>query len=470
MNRKVKAEFSEKLKPYIGSLKPIQVNLKEHKSLLLLITTGFLLYIAFVIFVVISRLNRSTLVFEVLYFVPFITYCLVIFTIKKYRLYDSYNFLKVIFIFVVLFQLLILSTAISLSDDIYRFYMEGKAIISGINPYSTPIEDFPAYLKDDFSDKVNNADITSPYPPFALLIFAFIYLIGQDPIIFRLTFSISFLISILVCDRLIPYDEKWKLVIYSWNPLIHIEIANGSHFESIIILVVILSILSIHSNHSTTAGTLFLFASLLKYYPFFLVLLYWNKLDKKGKMICILGFSLYLIYILVDPEVISGVISYANDFYFNAFFLWVLSELTQNFNLAKVILGIIFITILVVLLMKSDRTLSEASRNASIILGLLILFQPSFHPWYFLWLFPFILINRKTPYSWILLSGFLILSYHVYITYDVTQEWNELILIRLLEFIPFFLLLLIQYRRNLTQMIKDLRYKKNKEEIIEQLI
>jgi hypothetical protein len=387
--------------------------------------------------------------------------------LKKYSSYDFHNYLKIIIIFACLFQLLILTTTISLSDDIYRFYIEGKAIISGINPYSTPVENFPAYLQDSFSDKVNNSNITSPYPPFALLIFAFLYLVGQDPIFFRLTFSVSFLISILVCDRLIPYNEKWKLVIYSWNPLVHIEIANGSHFESIVVLIIMLAVLSIHSNHSTTAGALFLFASLLKYYPIFLILLFWKHLEKRGRMICLVGLSLYSIYILLDSQVISGLIKYANDFYFNAFILWIFSELTQNLDLAKVILGIIFITVFVVLMVKSDGTVSNTSRNASIVIGLFVLFQPSFHPWYFLWLFPFILINKEIPYSWILLSGTLILSYHVYIAYDRTQEWNELVLFRLLEFIPFFLLLLIQYHKKILEVLEKWRYEKDEVEITE---
>ncbi len=169
---------------------------------------------------------------------------------------------------------------------------------------------------------------------------------------------------------------------------------------------------------------------------------------------------MYLIYVLLDPEVISGLINYTNDFYFNAFILWIFSELILNFTLAKVILGIIFITIFVVLIKKYNRNLSDTSRNASIVLRLLILFQLSFYPWYFLWLFPFILTNKITPHSWIFLSSSLVLSYHVCITYDVTQEWNELGLFRILEFIPFFLLLIIQHRRNLTQVIYNLRCKK----------
>ncbi|MHA2347600.1 MAG: hypothetical protein ACXACP_12845, partial [Candidatus Hodarchaeales archaeon] len=84
------------------------------------------------------------------------------------------------------------------------------------------------------------------------------------------------------------------------------------------------------------------------------------------------------------------------------------------------------------------------------ILGALIILQPTFHPWYLLWLFPFILMDtERIKWSWILLTGLVILSYNVYILYDTVGIWKESVIIRLIEYLPFYGLFIYETRKTL---------------------
>ncbi len=414
---------------------------------------GCLLLLSMYIFIVITKLNRSNFNLEIFFYFPFFIYCLIIIIVQKIDMKQMRFFFLTTIVFSVLFQLIILTTEVSLSDDLYRFYMEGKAIVNGVNPYIIPINQFPLNLRDSFYYKVDNANVPSPYPPLALVAFAILYLMGHNPFVFRLFFSIGFIISIILSHKILSESNRWKLLIYAWNPLFNIEIANGSHFDSIIVLLLVLGIWALNSKQFAAAGGFFLIAFLFKYYPIVLVIIYWKQLGRKGLGVFVSGFVLYCIFLFFLPQAILGVQIYYQEFYFNASILWFLNNLIQDFILSKIILGIVFLVILSILVIRTDNESDTSARNALLIIGLFLMLQPSFHPWYMFWLFPFLLLDRNTNSSWILLSGLLILSYQVYIIYDISHLWIESDFIRLLEFIPFYTLLFYENRKALSDYI-----------------
>jgi len=287
--------------------------------------------------------------------------------------------MPLILFFAALFQILILFTEISLSDDVYRFYLEGKAIIYGINPYFTSIDKFPPTLFDEYLTKVNNPHVTSPYPPFALIIFSVLYYIFPHPFTYQICFSIGFLASIVVCSKLLPVENKWKLIIYAWNPLLHLETANGAHFDSLVVLFVMLAIWGVYLERFATAGGFFLLAFLLKYYPLFFVVVYWKHLGKRGLSIFLSGLVLYGIYVSFVPQALLGILTYTETWYFNASVFWVLVQLIPNFFLAKIVLGGLFILILIRLALGSNKAAEPSPAIALMVIGLFLLFLPVFH-------------------------------------------------------------------------------------------
>lgn len=406
-----------------------------------------------------TKLDRSNPNFILGFFIPFSSFLLSVFLIRhSYNVNKKPNyFLLIIFIFATIFQIVILLTKVTLSDDIYRFFEEGKAIVHGINPYITPIEDFPSYLKDPYIDHVNNANVTSPYPPFALILFAILYFIYPDPIIYRLCFSFGFLISILFFNKIIPYKNKWKLIIYAWNPLLHLETANGSHFDALVVLLVIIAIWALSSERPALAGGFFLLSFLLKYYPLFLVVIYWKHLKRSGLTIFLCGLAVYGLLIVTEPQLIGGVLIFSQSWYFNASIFWLLVQFVQNFLISKFILGIFFILILSKQALLPNNEPEPSPVKALIIIGLFLLVSPTFHPWYIFWIFPFVLLDNKFNFSWILLTGLLVFSYHVYITYDIIRKWVESDIIRVVEYIPFYLVLILENRGSIREFFQKLQ-------------
>ncbi|MHA1967678.1 MAG: glycosyltransferase 87 family protein [Candidatus Hodarchaeales archaeon] len=406
---------------------------------LILILTGFILLISFQILIVSTNLVRSSLFFEFLFFLPFFSYLGAIFLIKKRNNSELRNNQSlIIVVFAVFYQIILLLTNVTLSDDLFRFYYEAKAIVNGINPYYTSIDSFPIALRDQFFDNVNNPDVTSPYPPFALLIFTALYLVLKDPLIYRLIFSMSFITSIIVIYRIIPIKDRWKLIIYAWNPLLHLETANGSHFDPLVVLIVLLAIWALKSDKPVLAGFLFLLAFLTKFYPILLLSAFYKQLGKRGLIVFFIGFSAYVSLILLNLIGIQGLLTYVDEWYFNASMFWLLFELTKDFILSKIIVGGVFLSILFIVTLKSQNDLNTSYRHAFIIIGSLLLLQPVFHPWYIFWLFPFLLLEEKMKLSWIILSGTLIFSYHVYRLFDSLGIWVESNLFRVIEYLPFY--------------------------------
>ncbi|MFX0141740.1 MAG: glycosyltransferase family 87 protein [Candidatus Hodarchaeota archaeon] len=420
----------------------------------LLLIAGSMLLLSLELFIILSKLDRSTIIFELLFFLPFIAYILSIILLKRYYIFQKQLFFPIILGFAIIYQIIILMTEISLSDDVYRFLGEGKAIINGINPYSTPISEYPKEIL--YFEQGNNLDLTSPYPPFALLLFASLCFISTDIFIYRLFFSICFIVSIIILYKLILVEDKWKVIIYAWNPLLHIETANGSHYDSVVLLFVMLAVFYLKTKRPTLAGISLFLAFLLKYYPIFLVVVYWRLLGKRGLIIFFSGFFLYCGFIIIYPTATDGIMTYANEWYFNASIFWVIFELLQIFELSKHIVAGIFVLILIFLFLQV-RNESEFSPTAGLtIIGAFLLLQPTFHPWYIFWIFPFVLMEKRINFSWILLSGTLIFSYYVYIAFDTTQVWKESDFIRLIEFIPFYLCLLLERGEFVFSKIRNL--------------
>jgi len=429
-----------------------RLNFQEN---ILLLLGGGLLLISFFLLVSTTGLNRSTQKFEYWFFLPFLTYLIIIASTKYFRLDKKRYYLQIIVFFTISIQLLILSTEVTLSDDIYRFILEGKMILEGLNPYKISLNEVPSSFTSEFLPLVNNGHITSPYPPLVVFLFTILVWIWEDPLLFRLVFSSSFILSIVLLDKLLIVDHRWKLVIFAWNPLFHLETGNGSHFEAVIVLFIIIALLNLERNKKVFASVMLLATFLVKYYSILIILIFWKHLGKKGQTIISIGMLGYVAWIFLDFSLISGLLKYVNEWYFNASIIWILTELTSSLFLAKIITGTVFIIIFVIIVKKANKYDNIPYNFTGFIIGLFLLFQPTFHPWYIFWLFPFILMEKDTvPWSWILLSGLIIFSYNVYVQFDTLNVWKESILVRIIEYLPFYSIYLYEKRFFLFEQIR----------------
>jgi hypothetical protein len=141
--------------------------------------------------------------------------------------------LSLIWAFAISFRILFLLTEQSLSDDIYRFIWDGNLLRQGVNPYafavnSPQLDTFEIPLRA----LVNHDWMASPYLPAAQLLFLLVSGIAPESV---LSFQISTVILDLGIGWLV-FDSLKRLsinpagvLIYLWNPLIISEFANGAH-------------------------------------------------------------------------------------------------------------------------------------------------------------------------------------------------------------------------------------------------
>ncbi|MFW9854985.1 MAG: hypothetical protein ACFFFG_07980 [Candidatus Thorarchaeota archaeon] len=424
---------------------------------------GIILVLALEILILTTFLKRSSWNFIIGFFIPFSVYCVIAVVIRRYQnlLVKKRYFTVILMIVASIIQIRLLFTNATLSDDIYRFFMEGMALVNGINPYSTPPSDFPSSLQPPFQFLVNNPDVTSPYPPLTLLVFAVLYMASlvASPVIFRVFFSFMYLATIPLMAHLLSIFDKpsWRIILYAWNPLLHLETGNGSHFDPLVVFVVMCAIYALNRENHSLGGTALLMATLLKYYPIFLIGVYWRQLGRNGRVIVLLGLFVYSLSILLTPSIISGLLIYADRWYFNASVMWALVESTGTFFGAKVVVGAIFLGIYLIIILKSEHSPHILNPVSGLfVLASFLLLQPVFHPWYLFWIFPFVLLVEPLDYSWILLTGTIILSYHVYINFDAIGVWYESDIVRIIEFLPFYAGILYIYREKLKNIYRTL--------------
>jgi hypothetical protein len=104
---------------------------------------------------------------------------------------------------------------------------------------------------------------------------------------------------------------------------------------------------------------------------------------------------------------------------------------------------------------KSDEQEKSIYYVGFVVLGNILLLTPTLHPWYLCWMVPFLVIfpNR----AWIYFTGSVFLSYFILKGYVKTGVWEENIVVKLVEYLPFYTLLIYdtayRYRAKLSQAI-----------------
>ncbi|MCF6174775.1 MAG: glycosyltransferase [Victivallaceae bacterium] len=133
-----------------------------------------------------------------------------------------------------------------LSDDVNRYAWEGMIQAQGVNPYITA----PAELSDEFSNDpifagINHKDVSTAYPPVAMLTFRAISAISYSLTGYKIFFIICDSLVLIVLALLI---KQWqlpanRLALYAWNPLILLYGAGEGHFDVLHILFIVIALL-----------------------------------------------------------------------------------------------------------------------------------------------------------------------------------------------------------------------------------
>lgn len=409
--------------------------------------------------------------------------------------------LGIIWGFAILFRILLLFTEQSLSDDVYRFIWDGNLLRQGINPYAQAVNSpLLNTYENPLREFVNHDWMASPYLPAAQLLFLSVTGIAPDNIFsFQITAVIlDLLIGWFVFDSLRRLSiSPAGVLIYLWNPLIISEFANGAHVVDawMIFLVMLAFWLMIRTSNSRRHGSLFNLgvilamagATLTKVLPALLVPIFLRRWHWKWLLLylgVILGalsaFALGAGWGIIGPLNGVGVFGamriYLSWWNFNSsLYHWLEVSLSGYRTPGAVPIEVVgqapilvarFLTTSIIIFISlltgwwawridSPQRANYLTRTLNLIrlsvipIGAYLLLTHTVHPWYvgfIVPLLPFLLPKRNeesqvSRFIWPLLYLSIAVSLS-YLTYFDPNDLREYDIVRWVEYLPVFVLLI----------------------------
>jgi len=335
-----------------------------------------------------------------------------------------------------------------ISDDIYRYYWDGRVAASGINPYRYAPRD-PALdqLRDANGRLVNHPHMHTLYPPLAQAFFLACYRIwpGLAGIKAGLILIDSALILCLAwLLRLLKRPTRYVLL-YALNPLPIIEVGHSGHLDPLGSVLLLLAVIWAVKRRWTWAGIACGLSAAGKVAGgiaafFFLVRKRW-----KAAALAALVFLLTLIPFLgAGARVLNGIRTYSDKMYFNTPLfpgmefgfrgLAVAAGVPQDmiYDVARrLALAVSGVALLAVLALQAwwRRPLLHAVRTG---LGALLVLGPVLYPWYAIWILP-LAIATLHP-AWIAFAWASVFSYLTNVRAARGGVWGAPVWVMILEY------------------------------------
>ena len=313
--------------------------------------------------------------------------------------------------------------------------------LEGINPYLVaPDDPITEPYRDSYWRLMNNKDVPTIYPPVSELFFRITMGIIYNLYFFKTALVVLDLgalvfLSFIVRKRSLPIAS---LLVYAWHPLVIVEIAGNGH-QDILGIFLLVGCLFFWQQKKLWPSTIMLTGAFLsKLFPLFLFpLLLRHKTKWPYLMVFVAAVLFYLPFYSPDDHLFTGLTVYSDIWRANDSIFFIIHSLTQNLFASKAVTGVIFLSIYGLIYFKATDFMSAAF----MALGSFLILSPTFHPWYILWVIPFLVINRNRAWLWLTMG--IVVYYHVLIDYFVTDVWQEQMWVKIIIFLPFFIFLVI---------------------------
>jgi hypothetical protein len=306
-------------------------------------------------------------------------------------------------------------------DDWQRYLWDGGVVAEGLDPYEySPQTIREAAQRDtveaglqpyvalnqrssDLTGRINNADLTTIYPPVAQAAFALAHWIAP----FRLdglrgVFLASDLLALgllmLALSRF-GFDRAWSLI-YWLNPVAIFAVFNGGHMDGLL-LPPLLAALLLARRRPALGGAALALAAAVKIWPLLLAPLLFRHLRTQwAKLAGVAGGVTGLTGLLLAPMVLSlsadaGLVAYSGG-WTNSSFLFQLLRAGLDASLADgdaaarltVALALVGLSLWFGLVSKDEP--ERIPRQGLLLVAALIWLSPTGYPWYLVWLLAFL--------------------------------------------------------------------------------
>ena len=358
--------------------------------------------------------------------------------------------LYIILFFGLIYRLFLLPPQPMLSSDMYRYIWDGRVQSHGINPYRyPPNHEALEKLRDDaIYPNINRKGSPTIYPAGAQVLFYLINRIGVRSVVaFKGVTTLfdmgSILLLVMILTNIGLHRER--VLVYAWNPLVIYELANNGHMDGFVVFFFLLSLWFLVRERPNAAVSILAVAASLKLYPL-IILPAILKTKRFRRLLLFIGifFLLYVPYLSAGRKVLGFLPEYLTNPH-ETFNLGLSAYLVKFFPvLDHVFITKLFAVALIiaagVVWIKKKRDSIDSIRFAYVLVGLqLALTSASLHPWYVLWIIPFLCLFPSP--AWLYLSLLVPFSYLKYESpQGIFPEW-----VRHIEYIPFFILIAMEF-------------------------
>lgn len=357
--------------------------------------------------------------------------------------------------------------------DFFRYFWDGKLLAHGFNPYAYPISDFLTKLPPEIlalqkqeaalisSIRQDTLLFSTIYAPLAIVSFALIDLLpGPISSGFFTSFILAELATLVILKRWArPHEFQYCAWAIALNPLLVLVTYNGLHFDVWLFPALLGWLLSLREGRIIPAIIFLLLAIAIRHWPILLVPITLSALPTFRLQI-IVGLALAsLISLIFLPQAIyfmtdhSGLRAYSRYWELNDAIFTVLSRL---FGQSPARILSLCVPILLSLMLPFSKLKNNPALVALILTGSLLMLSPTFFPWYWVWIVPFLLTTYH-PIRW---SGLvLVATLPLYYLRPLFQESDlEMFFDKVLvwlEFGPSIALALALYLKNVARKLNN---------------
>jgi hypothetical protein len=327
----------------------------------------------------------------------------------------------------------------TLSDDVWRYLWDGRALASGLDPYRQA----PEVFRDGVvAPHVNHPELRTIYPPVAQLGFAFATRL-QDVVpghalpawaawkLWLLAHDLG-LCALLVAWCVRRGGSPWDAAVYAWNPLVLTEYAGNAHHDPTGIFWLVLAFLLADLRPSRAVGAAIACALAVgvKLVALPAVVFQWRDASRGARVVAVaLVLGIVATYVALASGPASGLAAFAGTWRHNdalfGWFAYAFGDRGARIACGLLIAGTIF---------AAWRERLEPVAATQLVFRAGLVLGPVVHPWYLGWLLALEVLRPSAP--WLLLSCTVVLGYGAFATPGEGGAYHPAVAWRALEYGP----------------------------------
>jgi hypothetical protein len=353
----------------------------------------------------------------------------------------------IIVLFGILFRITLIPSAPATSPDIYRYMFEGRTTLSGHNPYLvTPADERLAGIRDENNDKVMFKNIPAIYPPLSQGIFALSQVFTPGSYIsIKIIFFLFEIITLFILLKFLLLKGKNPnlVLLYAWLPLPVFEYFVNAHIDAAGLCFLLMFVYLFEKGKTGISAIPFTLAVLTKLYPLMLFPLFFKKISIKklfifGFIFASIAVLFYLPFVYNNIYVVESLVKYMQHWEFNGS-VYNLVKLVSNGQTARQVCSALLIVTIIVIAFKY----TDFTKGVFGVFIAYIIFASTLYPWYLGWA---AVLNPFTGFASVM-SLFFTSNFSNFT--PLAPKWQEFTWVLLLQYVPFFGLLIYDLRKKL---------------------